>query len=1004
MIPRRVRLAVLIAFLCHGLFILTARYRLSYDAYTHMLFADHYARDWFSLWEPRWYTGFTVVSYPPLTHQLVALFVPVLGFDAAYALILWAVTSLYPLGVYSFARIFTGKAAAAWAALACAFLLPIYVTAHIFGQLPFLTSTLLALFEAAALARTLREGGALNLALALSLATATMAAHHATLLVQPFLLIALFVSQSKVGNLPRTLSRLALFIVPAILAGILVIWPFWEWGLHQTMQTPIDHPSRHNFLTDPFAQAIFFWPLYGPLVAVIPFVFHKWPPRFRGLTFSFLILFLLGLGGTTRLPAVLFGDSWEWLTYDRFAFWAGLFLLPFFGTLLVLLRRAWKDRVIPRPAPVTLRRSLVSALVLSVFAATGVGAWLAPIFFPYQPAPVDMQPMVDFLDQNNRSQWRYLTFGLGDQFAHLNLLTTATTIDGSYHTARTLPELRASGIGQVDTSYWMPKGLQALGPILQESGKHGVRWGFVNRREFVPELRKSGWVFIKYLPNWVQVWENPQAILPPPSDPPPADPLAEFSWGALPLLALISASALGALRIWPLRAEQVLRGSHAFLVGLIPVSLFFWYFRPLAESAHERIYFIYTDALLFLSDALVLLAVLSWVAVRISKARITAFGTWLHSFKTARNHAMFLLFILCMLASLSSLWSPDRRHSLFVAMHLWLVYGLFLSLSDWPDAWKPAMLGFCAALGIQLVAGVIGLASQSTASLDPLGMQWPGLLDRSVRGASIVKLAGGGTFLRAYGTVPHPNILGAFALVLLAGPAYLFLRENNRNRLALVLFAMGSALIAFTFSRAAWLGWLAFLVVMFWKSRYLGRRKLLVLSGLGLLAVVLALYPLSDYVFTRVSNAPVRTEQLSTSARTWLAGQALDLIGEYPLGGVGIGSFVVRLAEQAVEEAVIEPVHSLPLLVGAELGLPGLIVLTGLAIVIAMAIKGAQHRRSVIISAALIALGVVSLFDHHFWSLAPGRVMLGLVLGLWQGQIHHDRAPLDAQIPAPENN
>ena len=139
--PRRVRIAFLIAFFCHGVFILTERYRLSYDAYTHMLFANHYAENWFSLWETRWYTGFTVVSYPPLTHQLIALFIPFLGFEKAYALILWIVTSLYPIGIYSFSRIFTGKTSSSYAALASAMLLPIYVTAHIFGQLPFLTST-----------------------------------------------------------------------------------------------------------------------------------------------------------------------------------------------------------------------------------------------------------------------------------------------------------------------------------------------------------------------------------------------------------------------------------------------------------------------------------------------------------------------------------------------------------------------------------------------------------------------------------------------------------------------------------------------------------------------------------------------------------------------------------------------------------------------------------------------------------------------------------------------
>ena len=191
---RRVRTAVLLAILCHGLFILTARYRLSYDAYTHMLFANHYAQDWFSLWETRWYTGFPVISYPPLTHQLVALFIPFLGFDKAFAFILWIVTSLYPLAIYAFSRIFTGKTSASYAALASAMLLPIYVTAHIFGQLPFLTSTLTALFSAASLNRFLREGDIHNFALSIALITTSMAMHHATLMVQPFFILAVIVS------------------------------------------------------------------------------------------------------------------------------------------------------------------------------------------------------------------------------------------------------------------------------------------------------------------------------------------------------------------------------------------------------------------------------------------------------------------------------------------------------------------------------------------------------------------------------------------------------------------------------------------------------------------------------------------------------------------------------------------------------------------------------------------------------------------------------------------
>ena len=65
-----VRLAVLCSFLFHGALILSARYRLSYDAYNHLFFGDHYRMDWWLLWDARWYTGFYVNSYPPLVHQL----------------------------------------------------------------------------------------------------------------------------------------------------------------------------------------------------------------------------------------------------------------------------------------------------------------------------------------------------------------------------------------------------------------------------------------------------------------------------------------------------------------------------------------------------------------------------------------------------------------------------------------------------------------------------------------------------------------------------------------------------------------------------------------------------------------------------------------------------------------------------------------------------------------------------------------------------------------------
>ncbi|HKY54908.1 MAG TPA: O-antigen ligase family protein, partial [Anaerolineales bacterium] len=971
------------------------------DAYTHMLFANHYAENWFSLWEVRWYTGFTVVSYPPLTHQLIALFVPILGFDKAFAFILWIVTTLYPLGIYAFSRVFTGKAAASYAALASAILLPVYVTAHIFGQLPFLASTLFALFGAASLNRYLREGGFHNFALTVSLVTTCMATHHATLIVQPFLIVAVITQRyfhtESIFLLPELkrsslLLRFVLFAIPAILTSLIVIWPFWEWGMGQTIQTPIDHPSRHNFFKDPLAHLIFFWPLYGPLVLIIPFLFGRWPLRFIGLISSFIVLFLLGLGGTTSLPLLLFGEAWEWLIYDRFAFWASLVLTPFFGILFIQLKRRWRNHFNSKPILGMVRTNIFSAITFSVFALTALGAWLTPLLFPTQPEPVNMLPIVNFLNQEDRSQWRYLTFGFGDQFAHLNLLTRATTIDGSYHTARTLPELRQSGIGQVDTAYWALKGIPAIGPILQRSGEHGVRWGFVNRKDFIPELKKNGWIYLQRLSNGVQVWENPQVVLPKPSSPPFAPPIASFSWGVFPILAFVTTSALGALRIWRVQSEKVLRGIHAFIVGLIPVSLCFWYYRTMAEIAYDRVNFLYSSALFFPSDALALLAVTLWVCTLIAKPitlRITNYGETSLGDKLSIPPFAFhlVVFAICLLATISILWSTDWRTSLYFSLHLWLVFLLILSISNWQEARKPVMLGFCAALSIQIITGMVGFATQSTAFLSPFHLNWPGILDPSMRGVSAVHLSDSLRVLRSYGTLPHPNILGGFILVSLLGPTSLFLTNKKLNHPALILFALGISLLALTFSRSAWLGLIVLSLILIWKSKNLDRKRLGLLLITAILSFAITLLPYYHLVQARTVNIIAASEKFSFTARIWLNQQALYMIRENLFTGVGVGSFTIKLSQRVGEGYIIEPVHNLPLLAGTELGLGGLILTNILPIMFAHHLFKTQNQNSILAGATITGLIVIGLFDHYLWSLAPGRLMLALALGLWASQI-----------------
>ena len=975
---RYARLAVLFSFIFHGALILTRRYRLSYDAYNHMFFGDHYRMDWWSLWEPRWYTGFPVNSYPPLVHQLIGLLSHVIGIDAAFAVVLWVTLTLLPLAVYSFSRIFVGKSSAGYAALGAAFLPSAYLTAHIFGQLPTLAAATTSLFGMAALNQYLREGDRLSGALTVSLLGTVMAFHHATLLFLPWLVIAItaHLLMTKQVSWQALATRFVIIGVLSTLAMFIVIWPFWQWGQTQSIQTPIDHASRHNFLKHPMAAVLFFLPVYGPLMVIIPAALSLARDRkFISLGFAFFMLFLLGLGGTTPLPRLFFGKGWEWLTYDRFAFWASQILLPFFGMIVILFRR--------------IRPKATRTKIFLPLAAVSLVVGLITTFVDLQPGPVDMRQIVGFLKQGNHSNWRYLTFGFGDQLALLSTLTSATTIDGSYHTARTLPELRSSGIGQIDTAFWFPDGLSRLDPILQKAGEHGVRWGFVNVQKYVPVLERNGWTKLKTLKGGVEVWENPKAELPPLSQPPPENDLASFSWGTLPILSLITSLCLGSLRVWGEQAERVLGALYMFLASLMPLGVCLWYYRVIAHFPHDRVYFIYTDPLLFLSDGLMIVAVLLWFSVKIKNGY--PLSTLHPSTRLRQSGHRFLPLIFSLLTFLSLSWSRDWRTSLSVSLHISLVFLFILSLRDWPQAWRFILLGFCVALSLQFLTGVVEFMSQSTAFLAPLHLNWPGPIDPSVRGAVVVQLPNGESFLRAYGTLPHPNILGGFALILLLAPVALFMRRDRPNNLALLLLVPGASLLALTFSRSAWLALIVFSSVLIWKSKYLDRKRLAILLIIIGLSFVITLLPYLDLVQARTISTTSHAEEFSFIGRRWLNGEARTLIMEHPLTGVGIGAFIIELSKRAGEGYVVEPAHNILLLAGAELGVAGLLLVIALSISFLYRLFKTRNQNAILAGAVLTGLVFISLFDHYLWTLAPARLMLGLVIGLFVGQdINHE--------------
>src|SRR5215831_3647804 len=96
---------ILVAFALHGPLLIMQRPANSYDANFHISMAAHYAHHWFNPWNESSLAGFSETTYPPLTHQWIALLSHVMGMLRAYLLFQLIIILLLPVAVYRYAKL-----------------------------------------------------------------------------------------------------------------------------------------------------------------------------------------------------------------------------------------------------------------------------------------------------------------------------------------------------------------------------------------------------------------------------------------------------------------------------------------------------------------------------------------------------------------------------------------------------------------------------------------------------------------------------------------------------------------------------------------------------------------------------------------------------------------------------------------------------------------------------------------------------------------------------------
>jgi hypothetical protein len=566
--------ALALAFVFHGSLLFTGTFKRTYDAYVHIFFADHYRRGWFETWEPRWYTGFSVTSYPPGAQQAVALVSHLAGLLNAYAVVQLLAMLLFVLGVFRFSRLWVSDDASGYAAILAVFASSVAETIHVFGQLPTIFALAFLLNALPSLSDWLKTGRAWRLLVAWAAIAATTAGHHVTTIFGSVffaapVVVAVLVDAwrrrlsdepSRVGGFAAgirraipELARLAVFGIGAAILLAIVILPYWRWSSSDPItQITIPHASRDSYLRDLNAGLVFWLIPWGLLLLALPVALYRgltsrrWP-----LAASLALLTLLGTGGTTPIPRIVLGPAYEILTLDRFTFWATIAALPFAGELVASLRRGFAGRWLRLQFGSFGWKAICAALATLYLALTIFTVNLTH-FRRFQPAEVDMRPVLEFIDKDQHWRWRYLALGFGDQIAWLSAQTNALTPDGDYHSARRLPELTSSSLERLEgAKYSGLPGIGSLQQFLAIPEKYNLKFVFSNDEFYDPLLFFSGWHRVSRLENGIVVWQRDD-VDPLPTQLPEreATALDRFIWGVLPIGSVLVALLLLSSAFW----------------------------------------------------------------------------------------------------------------------------------------------------------------------------------------------------------------------------------------------------------------------------------------------------------------------------------------------------------------------------------------------------------------------------------------------------------------------
>ena len=276
--------------------------------------------------------------------------------------------------------------------------------------------------------------------------------------------------------------------------------------------------------------------------------------------------------------------------------------------------------------------------------------------------------------------------------------------------------------------------------------------------------------------------------------------------------------------------------------------------------------------------------------------------------------------------------------------------------------------------------------------------KWLGIAsqDPETLGVPVVQMAEG-RWLRAFGSLPHPNMLAGFlvvSLILILGLA-IYRKPQNANshrklqRYTSIIFVVTTVGLMTTLSRAG----IGIFVVAILFSNFLVRKDHIATKQaskfalIALFIIILFSFTYSDLILQRTFSLD-RIESQSNLERISQYDESWQIIKANWLLGTGPGNYVHELAEMYPDREpwTYQPVHNTYLLVIAETGLLGILLVIAFFYFLFKkfwsAVKVKMPTSQLIYFVGLISIACLGLVDHYFWNFWSGIVLTALIIAL----------------------